>query len=210
MAEGTQTETAYNELSHRILILELSPNQRIVEEAWAEQLGVNRSAIRESLTRLLGEGMVHKGAKGGFFVTEMTDKEIHELREVREIIETAALSRACERVTAKQLKEMQEAVDDFESFVKKGYLSAAHDADLRFHQILVRASGNSRLAQIYERSRIPLFHRKVAQMNAHREDFVRTEKEHRAIYEALKARDVKAAAAALRAHLQRGMKEALA
>ena len=129
MAERTQAELAYNELSHRILILEIAPNDRIREEFWAEKLKVNRSAIRESLTRLLGEGLVYQGERGGFFVSEMTDHEIHELREVREVLETAALEFACERVTPKQVKELEETCNDFANFVKKNYFTAAHEAD---------------------------------------------------------------------------------
>src|SRR5512141_573825 len=89
-AERTQAELAYKELSHRILIFEIAPNERIVEQAWATKLQVNRAAIRESLTRLLGEGLVYQGERGGFFVSEMTDEELHQIREVREILETGA------------------------------------------------------------------------------------------------------------------------
>jgi DNA-binding GntR family transcriptional regulator len=209
MAERTQAELAYKELSHRILIMEIAPNNRIREEFWAEKLKVNRSAIRESLTRLLGERLVYQGERGGFFVSEMTEEEIHELREVREILETAALELACERVTAKQLKQLEETCNDFANFVKKSYFTAADEADLRFHHLLMAASGNARLAQLYERSHMPLFQRKVARARAHLEDFIQTEKEHRAIVEALKKRDKKTAVQSLREHLKRGEREAL-
>src|SRR5688572_4513454 len=200
MAERTQAELAYNELSHRILILEIPPNERIIEEFWGEKLGVNRSAIREALTRLLGEGLVRQGERGGFFVSEMSDADIHEIREVREILETAAFNLACDRATPQQLKEIAETVDDYGSFVKKGYLTAAHEADLRFHHLLMAATGNARLAQLYEKSRIPLFQRKAARARAHPEDFELTEKEHRGILEALRKRDKKRGVDQLRAH----------
>jgi DNA-binding GntR family transcriptional regulator len=209
MAERTQAELAYNELSHRILILEIPPNERIVEELWGEKLGVNRSAIREALTRLLGEGLVRQGERGGFFVSEMSDADIHEIRELREILETAAFNLACDRATPQQVKEIAETVDDFSSFVKKAYYTAAHEADLRFHHLLVSASGNVRLAQLYERSRIPLFQRKVARARAHPEDFELTEKEHRAILDALRKRDKKRGVEHLLAHFNRGERDAL-
>ena len=53
------------------------------------------------------------------------------------------------------------------------------------------------------------FSEEVARARAHLEDFVQTEKEHRAIVEALKKRDKKAAVQALREHLKRGEQEAL-
>jgi DNA-binding GntR family transcriptional regulator len=210
MAERTQAGQAYNELSHRILIGEIPAGERIVEEAWADRLGVNRAAIRESLTRLLGEGLVRQGERGGFFVAEMSDEEIREVREVREILETAAFRLACDRATPKQVKDIAETCDDFANFVKKGYLTAAHEADLRFHHLLVEAAGNPRLAQLYQRSRIPLFHRKVARAASHPEDFTLTEREHREILEALKKRDKDRGVEQLRAHFNRGERDALA
>jgi DNA-binding GntR family transcriptional regulator len=209
MAERTQADTAYRELSQRILILEIPPDERIVEEFWSDKLGLNRSAIREALTRLLGEGLLRRGARGGFFVSEMTDAEIREVREVREIFETAAFSLACDRATSQQLAAIRETVEDFASFVKKGYFTAAHEADLRFHQLLIAASGNERLAHLYEKSRIPLFQRKAARARSHPEDFELTEKEHRSILDALKKRDKKRGIEQLRAHFNRGERDAL-
>lgn len=209
MEERTQAELAYKELSHRILILEIPPNDRITEQFWSQRLGVNRAAIRESLTRLLGEGMVYQGERGGYFVSEMTEKEIHELREVREILESAAFVLACERATSKQLKEIEETCNDFANFVKKGYLTGAHEADLRFHHLLIAASGNARLGQLYERSHIPLFHRRAAQSRAHIDEFTQTEKEHRKILEALVKKEKKQGLQCLKEHFNRGEKEAV-
>jgi len=207
--ERTQAELAYKELSYRILIFEIAPNERVVEQSWATKLQVNRAAIRESLTRLLGEGLVHQGPHGGFFVNEMTDEELHQVRELREILETGAFALACERASARQVKEIEDTVDDFAHFVRKGYFTGAHEADLRFHQLLIAASGNRRLIQIYQRSHIPLFQRKTAMIRAPLEDLVRTESEHRQIVEALKKKDKKAGNEALRNHFNRGEKEAL-
>jgi DNA-binding GntR family transcriptional regulator len=208
-AEGTQSELAYKELSHRILILEIAPNDRIVEQFWAKRLEVNRSAVRESLTRLLGEGLVFRGAKGGFFAKKMSDAEIREIREVREILETAAFTLACDRATTKQVKEIEETCNDFASFVKKGYFTGAHEADLRFHHLLMAASGNARLSLLYERAHIPLFQRKAALARTPVEDFVRTDAEHRSILDALKKRDKKLGIQSLKSHFNRGERDAL-
>ena len=210
MEEKSQAERAYKELSHRILTQEISPNARIVEQAWSKKLGVNRAAVRESLTRLLGEGMVYPGERRGYFVTEMTGKEIHETREVREMLETTAFSMACERATAQQLKEIEETCNDFSNFVKKGYFTGAHEADLRFHKLLIGASGNNRLVDLYNRSHIPLFQRRAAQARIHPDDFVQTDKEHRRILDALKKKKVEEGIEHLKNHFNRGERDAIA
>jgi len=209
MAERTQAELAYKELSHRILILEIPPNDRIKEQLWAERLQVNRAAIRESLTRLLGEGLVYQGERGGYFASEMKPDQIHEIREVREILETAAFLLACERASISEVKEIEETCNDFANFVKKGYFTGAHEADLRFHHLLMAASGNERLSQLYQRAHIPLFQRREAQSRTPLEDFVQTEKEHRLILEALKKKDRARGVSQLKNHFNRGEKESL-
>src|ERR1051325_1713259 len=121
MNEPTQTETAFKELRHRILILDLAPNERLKEEVWAAKLGVSRAAIRESLTRLLGEGLVYPGKRGGYFVTEMNQQDVREVRELRDILETAAFELACARATPRQVKEIVATCDDFAHMVGKSF-----------------------------------------------------------------------------------------
>lgn len=208
MAERTQSDLAYKELSHRILILEIPANTRIGEEFWSDKLQVNRSAIREALTRLLGERLVRQGERGGFFVNEMTEGQMRELAEVRGVLEIAAAELACDRASAKEIKALEETCDDFSAFVRKAYFTAAHEADLRFHQTLMAASGNESLRDLYERAHFSLLHRKLGRRRSTPEDFAAIEKEHAGIMDAIRRKDKKAAADRLRAHFQRALEAA--
>jgi DNA-binding GntR family transcriptional regulator len=209
MNQQTQTQSAFNELRRRILALELAPNERLKEETWASKLNVSRAAIRESLTRLLGEGLVYPGERGGFFVTEMNERDVRELRELREILETAAFELACDRVTPNQVKEIIATCDDFAHMAKKEYVAGACEVDLRFHHLLVSASGNTRIAQVYQKSNIPLFHRQLGRSPLFMNDMGQTEREHRAIAMALKEKDAAKGVRLLRAHFRRGEKGVL-
>jgi len=134
--ELTQAELAYQELNHRIMIFEIAPNERIVEQAWAGKLKVNRAAIRESLTRLW-RGLVYQGQRGGFFVSEMTDEEFIELRQVREILETGAFALACEHASLRQIKDLDGPLTICE-FRKQGLFHWAHEADLPLSRVADR------------------------------------------------------------------------
>jgi DNA-binding GntR family transcriptional regulator len=208
MADKTLSQIAYQELRRRILILELAPNERLKEEEWAAKLGVSRTGIREALTRLLGEGLVRAGERGGFFVMQMTEKDIREVRALREVLETAAFDMACERVTEEELSGLEQTCNDFGDLVRKGYHSGACECDLRFHHLLVAASGNRHLMEVYERSNIPLFHLKLGRSVMFTDDYQETEQEHRQILEALRKRDKAEGLKALKLHFGRG--EALA
>ena len=209
MSSASQSDQAYEELRHRILILEIRPDERLKEEEWAGKLKVGRLAVREALTRLHGEALVTRGAKGGFFAATMNETDVHEIREVREILEVAALRLAASRLTPEQIAELETTCDDFAYMVKKGYHTGACEADRRLHALLVAGSGNSRLLRAYEHAHIPLFQIRVGQSREYMEDYETTDREHRAIVAALKAREVEQAVQLLRAHFARGEIEAL-
>lgn len=209
MIERTQAEFAYKELTRRMLILEIPPNERLKEEDWAKKLCVSRSAIRETLTRLQGEGLVEPGARGGFFMREMTDKNVYEIRELREILETSAFSLACDRASSEILEKMNETRCDFASLFEKGYLTGACEADVRFHYLLVTAAGNERLSQMYQRSHIPLFHMKiVGRSRFFKEDFSVLDNEHGMIVEALRNNEKKKGIDILKNHFRHCVRNA--
>lgn len=200
----TQSEDSYVELRRRILILEIRPDERLKEEYWAQRLQVSRPAVREALTRLHGEGLVVKGAKGGYFVAPMTPRDVHEIRQVREILEVAALEFAIARITKKELDLLEETCDDFAEMVRKGYHTGACEADRRFHELLVEASGNTKLVRAYQYCHIPLFHLRLGQSREYIDDYADTEREHRAIVKELRAKNLPRAIKTLRGHFQRG------
>jgi DNA-binding GntR family transcriptional regulator len=209
MASRIQSDQVYEELRRRILILEIRPEERLKEEEWAQKLDVGRLAVREALTRLHGEALVVRGPKGGFFAATMTAADVHEIREVREVLEVAALRLAGPRISKAEISELETTCDDFAYMVKKSYHTGACEADLRFHHLLVAASGNSRLQRAYDHCHIPLFQIRVGQSREYVKDFSKTEQEHRAIVGALSAGDIDRAIDLLRAHLMRGESEVL-
>jgi DNA-binding GntR family transcriptional regulator len=209
MAESIQSEQAYAELRRRILILEIRPEERLKEEEWADKLDVGRLAVREALTRLHGEALVTRGAKGGFFAAAMTAPDIREIREIREVLEVAAVRLAEKRINAAQLRELEATCDDFAYMVQKGYQTGACEADRRFHHLLVASSGNSKLLRAYEHCHIPLFHIRLGQSREYMNDYAETEREHRAIVTELKAKNIEKAVELLRAHFARGEKAVL-
>lgn len=209
MKKETQSEAAYQEIRRRILIGQQEPNARLKEDEWAKKLSVSRMAIRESLTRLLGEGLVESGEKGGYFIAEMSVEDIKNIRELREILESAALKLAIGRISAQQIDELYQICEDFKSLVEKGYIMGACEADIKFHEMLVKASGNPRLLRAYKNSHIPLFHQKLGKTKAYLEDYDLTYKEHLSIVNSIKEQNLSTASEILIMHFKRGEKAVL-
>lgn len=204
MKEDSLSNRAYTELRKKILSNQLTSGTRLKEDEWSKKLDVNRMAIREALTRLLGEQLIVQGEKGGFFVKTLTLEDSHKIRELREILEIGALRLLIQKVTAEQVAELDRICEDFSSMVERGYFGGACEADVKFHETLIECAGNERLVELYQASNIPLFHQKLGKTQTHMDDYELTDQEHREIVAGIKERDMKRAEEALLKHLIRG------
>jgi DNA-binding GntR family transcriptional regulator len=204
MKEDSLSNKAYTELRKKILSNQLTSGTRLKEDEWSKKLDANRMAIREALTRLLGEQLIVQGEKGGFFVKTLTIEDSHKIRELREILELGALRLLVQKVIDPQIEELDRICNDFTSMVERGYFGGACEADVKFHETLIEFAGNEKLVDLYRASNIPLFHQKLGKTQTHVDDYELTDQEHREIVAGIKAKDVKRAEAALLRHLTRG------
>lgn len=63
----------------------------LVQEKIAEEYGVSRTPVRESLNRLVHDGLATLVPGAGFFVTELTRTNMAEVYEVRQVLESMAV-----------------------------------------------------------------------------------------------------------------------
>lgn len=199
----------YSELRKKILSNQLVSGTRLKEDIWAKRLDVNRMAVREALTRLLGEQLIETGEKGGYFVKSMSAEDVRQIRELREILELGAIRLAIQKMDEKGIQKLEEICNDFTSMVERGYFGGACEADVKFHETLIDSAQNDKLKDIYEISNIPLFHQKLGKSQTHMDDYELTDQEHRQLLKAIKEKDVKLAEETLTKHLLRGEVEAL-
>src|SRR4051794_10898292 len=107
MKTDSQANKSFSELRKKILSNQLLPNTRLKEDEWAKKLGVSRVAIRETLTRLLGEDLVVLGEKGGYYVKPLLPSDVHVIRELREVMELGALRLAFKKMSKDQLDNLE-------------------------------------------------------------------------------------------------------
>lgn len=209
MKPNSLSHKVFLELRKKILSNQLVSGMRLKEDEWAQKMDVSRTAIREALTRLLGEGLLVFGERGGYFVRSLTVEDVNEIRELREILEIGALRLTIGRITDEEIAELASICDDFSSMVERGYLGGACEADVKFHETLIQFSGNSKLQYIYDHSNIPLFHIKLGQTLTQMDDYAQTDEEHRNILQAIIERNFTKAEKMLHTHLMRGQLTAL-
>ena len=197
---------AFLEIRRKILSNRLPVNTRFKEDEWAKKIGVSRMAIREALTRLLGEDLVTLGAKGGYYIKPMMASDVHAIRELREVMELGALRLAFRKLDKEQFERLEKICDDYTAMVKSGYFNGALEADLLFHETLVSLSGNEKLLQVYRSSHIPLFHQELGKLQIGIDDYELTDAEHRKIVKALKDKNLSLAEETIITHFARGEK----
>jgi DNA-binding FadR family transcriptional regulator len=187
------------------------------ERDLAKQLGVSRPSVREALIALEVEGYVEVRVGSGVYVLGPrptaraeplpADSGPFELIRARWMIESECAALAARNATRAQIRAMEEAVDHMEADRDKGTMPLSHDRV--FHLRLAEASGNSALVLVvkvlWDQRMGPLFLRLEHHFDSPQLWTVAI-REHRDIVAAIAKRDVAAARAAMRRHMDHAAK----
>lgn len=146
-ADFTSKERIYKELRRSIITGHLEPDARLDVQELAERYGSSVTPVRDALHMLGQEGLVTIKPRSGYFVACMTLKQLRDMLEIREILETAAVERAATRIDERQLEALAHVHagytgDDDESYDRYT------DENRRFHQLVAEASGNEELVAL--------------------------------------------------------------
>ncbi len=194
-------DEVFNTLRDQILKGELKPGDRLMEIHLSKKLGVSRTPVREALKRLEKEGLAVNIPRRGAQVARMTQKDLSDVLEVREVLDDLAITKACRNANTKMIKRLNEAMDVFKSAIKGGDLIEIVSADEAFHQVIYEAADNPRLMSIVEHLR--------EQMYRFRFEYVKEEKnydvlvkEHELMIEGLKNKDENSVKETMHTHLK--------
>lgn len=194
---------AYEFLRSKILSGELPPQSRIKEQEVAAQLGVSRTPVREALARLESEGLIHSSPRRGAVVRQIELDEIDETYEIRAALERLVSKRACERATDSEIDEMDRELISAEKEQAEGHRSAVLEHAVQFHALLNRSSRSPRLIAMLRSlgERLRVFRNRSMYQPGRAEAAMR---QHRAILEALRRRDVREMQRWVEEHAERG------
>ena len=141
-------DVVFNTLRQGILTGELKPGERLMEIHLADKLGVSRTPVREAIRMLELEGLVTMIPRRGAEVSKISEEDLRDVLEVRRALDTLAARLACEKITAEQKEELKAAADDFVKATLSGDATTIAQADVKFHDVILKASGNKRLILI--------------------------------------------------------------
>jgi DNA-binding GntR family transcriptional regulator len=195
-----RTENVTSSLEADIIEGQLLPGERLEERTLAERFGVSRTPIREALRRLSASGLVEEQAGSGCIVARISMPELFEIFEFVNELEACAARLAAERIDAEMAAQLKSAAEDCVRIASTGKVLSYSRANLRFHEILYKASRNRFLESAIRQvsARAAVFRRQALSLPG----WVTTSaQEHVAIAEAVVSHDQDQAERLMAAHM---------
>ncbi|ARP85399.1 GntR family transcriptional regulator [Bordetella genomosp. 9] len=187
---------------------ELTVGSRLNESELSQRLGVSRSPLREAFRALEEAGLVRLEKNRGVFIRDLSDEEAAELYDLRSGLDEMVGRRLAPRITDAQLAELGELLTELETNAGRQGVNRYFELNVAFHDRMVEMTGNAALLGVYRQvvNRMHLLRRRGFTLAG---SSAASHAEHRAILQALAARDADAAANALRQHALNGHRRAL-
>jgi DNA-binding GntR family transcriptional regulator len=113
--------------------------------ALAERFGVSATPVREAMIDLAREGLMEPIRNKGFRVTELSDKDLDDITQLRALIEVPTVVQLALVAPVKELQALRPIAHAIVESAAAGDLIAFVEADRRFHLGLLALSGNPRL-----------------------------------------------------------------
>lgn len=188
----------YERLKTMAITFAIRPDARVNEVALSKALNVSRTPLREALNRLMVEGFLTRAPNKGFIGRSLDAKQIYDLYELRQALETCVVRIACERASDEELTGLENFV---KTSIKRRDRADALELlalDEQFHERIAELTHNREMVHA------------LKAINA-RIHFVRwldmkrryTQQDHLRIVKALRARDASRAASLVEEHISR-------
>ena len=196
-------------LRQRIFNHELEPGSWIDELKIAEAYGISRTPMREALKVLAAEGLVTMKVRRGAYVTEVSERDLADVYHLLGLLESDAAGVVAQTATEAQILELQSLHQELEmaALPEKQDRERFFEINERFHMRLLEIANNR------WRDQMVLDLRKVMKLNRHNSllksgRIQESLSEHRAIVEALLARDQSLCQKRMHEHFNNGLEAA--
>lgn len=199
----TLAERVFQQLQDAIVRGELAPGSKITEPGLSRDYGISRGPLREAMRRLEAHRLIERVPHVGARVVKLSMKELLELFDVREALESMAARLAAEHMTAEEIAGLREvlAMHERQADFKKGEAYFQREGDLDFHFRIVQGSHNKMLMGMLCDDLYYLVRLYRTQFSASGTRPQRAFVEHHRIVDAIEAGDAELAELLMRRHV---------
>jgi DNA-binding GntR family transcriptional regulator len=196
------TDQAYAKLKDAIANTDIYNQRqplRLDERALMQALGVSRTPIREALSILEQEGFVRTIPRRGIFIIRKSKREIIEMIQMWAALESMSARLATQVAADAEIAKLRHLFDEFQGSPPAEHLDHYSDANIAFHQMIIRLGGSQTIEDATENLFIHV--RAIRKATIGQNDrSSRSIIEHLKIIEALERRDTELAERLTRQH----------
>lgn len=199
--QKTITTQAMEQIRQLIFDGELSAGSDHLESELADRLGMSRTPVREATLMLAQQGLLEVRPRKGVRIATLSLKDMEEIYAILTELESLAAEEAAEKgYSDKDIAVLKQSIEAMEEALKREDREAWAIADDAFHTELVRLGGNSRVQSIVSMMSNQV--RRARAMTLYIRPLpVKSNEDHRAVFDAIRKGD--AAAARQRHHSHR-------
>ena len=194
-------DQVYKIIKDKIIWHEIKMGERIIDKKLAEELGVSRSMVRQTLTILVKEELLIMIPRNGFYVKEITRKEIEEIYNTRKILEAYATELAVPKITSGGIAALKEVFRKAKGDLEKDEVKSFIETDIELHKLLVNNCGNEHLKKMINENNDKYAFYRIVDLNRierAKESYF----EHYEIFKAVKEKKAKFSAELMAKHIE--------
>ncbi len=149
----TYSEQVANYIRNLILDDKLLPGTPVEEATIAKELSISRAPVREAMQILIREGLLEAHPQKRKHVKKLTSKQIKNSYFAGGVLEAAAVAKALQDYTKKDIAELERIVKAMSDIATKGgSISDQVPLDTAFHDILFSRIDNALIVELCKRS----------------------------------------------------------
>jgi len=193
-------EQVANVLRAAIVAGQMRPGVLYSVPTLAERFAVSVTPVREAMLDLAKEGLVDPVRNKGFRVTELADKDLDDITELRALIEVPTVARLAPAITEADVEDLRGLAQAIVDSAVEGDLIRYLEEDRRFHLQLLELAGNPRLVEVVSHLRSQTRLYGLGQL-VQQDRLTASAAEHHELLDALLANDSAMAESVMRRHI---------
>ena len=202
-------DLVYEQIFRAIVNGDVSPGERLVQEAIGEQMQVSRTPVRDALLRLESEGILESSGRGGYLVRSFDRQEAMDIYGLRAAVEGYAAGVAAQSADEAAIARIAAAVA--EAGGRDISLDEGFEMNRRVHRSIVEAAGNAMMLDTFDSvwGRSQSF-RMFARLHSPEMRYLDNEPSHQDVLDAIRSGDAVHARTVMEQHIMTGMELQLA
>lgn len=146
----TLREKILETIREAILKGNLKPGEKVAEPELAERFGISRTPIREAFRQLESEGYLTVIPRKGAVVAALSEQDVQEYYAIKSILEGYAAELAADKLSEKELIKLETINNRLKKLAVEGDVKAFYRVHNEFHDLFLKASGNSKLVELIQ------------------------------------------------------------